>query len=98
MRQTPIGAFMCRYVYGRYVMANFESALDGAKAVVAEYRGDETTVIIAWHGGTTFNVYNVYDGDINEIDVFSLSDDKGRPVDYNTAVEHMEEYMEKHVR
>lgn len=76
-------------------MANLARALDGAKAVVADELGDETTVIIAWHGGTTFNVYTVYDGNISEIYAFNVSDDKGRPVDYDTAVEHMEEQLEE---
>lgn len=70
-------------------------ALDGAHAVVF---ADHQPVFVVWSGGTTYNVYslNVNGGTpVHETDVFSVSDEKGRPLDRDGAVEHMNDYIER---
>lgn len=69
------------------------NAIDGARLV--EFHPSHA-VFVAWHGGTTFNVYTAVNGNVREVDVFNVSDEKGRPVDYETAKEHAEEYHERH--
>lgn len=77
-------------------MTNYKQALDGAKAVtVDDSNAVHYGLIVVWHGGTTFNVYTGTGMDeLQEVDVFNVSDENGRPVDRNT-VEHMEDYLER---
>jgi len=59
---------------------------------------DDQPVFVVWSGGTTFNVYTTGPGGetpINEVDVFMVSDHKGRPVDRDTAEEHISDYLER---
>lgn len=65
------------------VETTLRDALDGAKLVKFH---DTEPLFVAWFGGVTFNVYSeAPDGQIREVDVFSLSDSKGRPVDQDRA-------------
>lgn len=70
-------------------------AFDGARAV--EFSDDGRTVV-SWRGGTTYNVYAVGSRSdaLTEVDVFSLSDEVGEPVDRETAVEHMTDWLNNH--
>lgn len=66
--------------------------LDGAKMVkFSEGRSE----MVVWHGGTGFNVYSIYDGQVRERTMFTLSDEKGRPVSREEAVEHTEEWLRR---
>lgn len=73
------------------------AALDGAELIVVEQTG-LTELLVAWFGGTTFNVY-VKTGDtdypLDERTVFSLSDENGEPVDRETAEEHAREWLQE---
>ena len=73
------------------------SVLNGAKRIVTEDIG-HTELIVAWFGGTTFNVYiTTPEGTSEPLDertVFSLSDENGEPVDSKTAENHMKEWLE----
>lgn len=71
------------------------SALDGARVVEFHPTRD---LFVAWSGGITFNVYacgafGSERGRIQETTCFSLSDDRGRPVDAETAREHAKEWL-----
>lgn len=49
-----------------------------------------------WYGGTTVRVFaveNQEDGSVEEQEPWSVSDDKGRPVDQLTIDEHMEQHF-----
>lgn len=71
------------------------SAFDGARAV--EFSDDGRTAVV-WHGGISFNVYAVgrRHSALTEFDVFSVSDEVGEPVDRETAVEHMTDWLNNH--
>jgi 6-phosphogluconolactonase (cycloisomerase 2 family) len=66
------------------------NALDGAKLVKASERASETLVQV-WYGGTQVNVYVFRDnGTVEEVTLWSLSDEKGRPEEREAYAEHME--------
>lgn len=76
-------------------MSDYKSVLDGAKAVKVDDNIPMITGVV-WYGGTTFNVFSGTGTDeLQEVDVFNVSDENGRPVDRDTAVEHMEDYLER---
>ena len=61
---------------------------------------EDRPVFVVWSGGTTFNVYGLDDrlgieSAIREVDVFNVPDAKGRPVDRDTAEEHITDYLER---
>ena len=61
---------------------------------------EDRSVFAVWSGGTTFNVYGIenrlgVESAIREVDVFNVSDEKGRPVDRDTAEEHITDYLER---
>lgn len=67
-------------------------ALDGARVVeFAEGRSE----FVAWHGGTTYNVYSAFDGEIHETTCFNVSDEKGRPLEADEARQHAREWLEQ---
>lgn len=65
-------------------------AIDGAQLI--KFHGSRA-MFVAWHGGTTFNVYTDMNGRVREIDVFSVCDDEGRPVGREAAEEHAEDWL-----
>jgi len=69
-------------------------AIDGAKYV--SYAGDGRPVFVAWHGGTTFNVYAEVDGGVQETTCFNVSDEKGRPLDQDQAETKADEWLASH--
>jgi len=73
------------------------TSLDGAELIVAEEHG-LTQYLIAWFGGTTFNVY-VQTGDsekpLDERTMFSLSDENGEPVSRERAESHAREWLKE---
>jgi hypothetical protein len=73
------------------VETTLRQALDGARAV--EF-ADGIPVFVAWHGGTTYNVYSAHGDAIREVDVFTRDDGKGRPVDPETARAAMREHLD----
>lgn len=73
------------------------ATLDGAELIIVEQTGF-SELLVAWFGGTTFNVYaKTNDGEypLDERTVFSLSDENGEPVDRETAKEHAREWLQK---
>lgn len=76
-------------------MTDYNRAMDEAEAVKVS---DDSRIIVVWHGGTTFNVFmrsHTTDIDLEEADVFNVSDEKGRPVSREKAIGHMEDYLER---
>jgi len=73
------------------------SVLDGAELIVVEEYGPNQ-LLVAWFGGTTFNVY-AQTGDaknpLDERTVFSLSDENGEPVDRDEAEAHAREWLKE---
>jgi hypothetical protein len=66
-------------------------ALDGAQAVKVDIICGVQFAQV-WHGGTTVNVYNVKnarDGFWREVTCWSMSDERGRPVERDEIVKHM---------
>jgi len=72
-------------------------ALDGARVVITENSG-MNQMLVAWFGGTTFNVYT-QTGDIehplDETAVFSISDENGEPLEPDTAEEKAREWLQE---
>lgn len=59
---------------------------------------DDGRLAVVWCGGTTFNVYRTGpngEGPVREVDVFSLSDRKGRPVGPDRAEQKMAEILDR---
>jgi len=71
------------------------SQLDGARLVRTDSLGGGDHLVCAWFGGTTINIYETYDGLLREVDVMSLSDDKGRPCNQYTVDGHIADYFER---
>ncbi len=72
-----------------------KNAIDGAHAVVFHEYGF-VPLFCVWSGGTTYNIYaQDPDGSIHEVYVFSVSDDEGRPLDREAAVDRMNEWSER---
>ena len=63
--------------------------LDEAQYITTYNSGGALTELVAWYGGVTYNVYQFDErhGELAEIDVFSASDDKGRPLSQEKAEE-----------
>jgi hypothetical protein len=66
----------------------------------AQYVGfsDSGHTCVVWSGGITFNVYSVFPRDtttVAEVDVFSLSNDEGNPVDQAQAEAAVEDYLSR---
>ena len=74
------------------VETTIRRAVDGARLVQFHEHRD---VFVAWHGGTTFNVYSLEGEEPHEIDVFNVSDDYGEPVDRETAKRHATERLNR---
>lgn len=73
---------------------SYKRALDGAHAVRV-YDHGAFDVIFTWHGGTTINVYIAEGGGtLRETTCHSVSDEKGRPVDREEMVDHMDDLNE----
>lgn len=72
------------------------AALGGAEAVVVEHDSMGREVMAVWYGGTTFRVFrNAHEYPLDERTVFSLSDEKGEPVDREEAVQHAREWLQE---
>lgn len=59
---------------------------------------DDGLVCVVWSGGTTYNVYTLaHDGGgpVHEVDVFSVSDKRGRPLERSDAINHMDDYLDR---
>lgn len=70
---------------------SIQRAFDGARLV--KFDGP---LAVVWSGGTTFNVYSVlHPDDIHEVDVFTVTDSKGRAVGREAAEKHAEEYLNR---
>lgn len=66
-------------------------AMDGAQLVKAE-RISTMTYFQVWHGGTTVNVYCTktgYEDTWEEVDCWTLMDEKGRPCERSEISAHM---------
>lgn len=76
------------------VETSLRDAVDGAEYVKFHESG---LVFVAWHGGTTYNVYTIPPGEqdspVHEVDVFSVSDEKGRPLDREAAKDRVHEHL-----
>lgn len=73
------------------------TALDGAELIVVEDTGFNQ-LLVAWFGGTTFNVYTQTGDPENPLDertMFSLSDENGEPVDREEAEQHAREWLQE---
>ena len=56
--------------------------LDEAELVKSTRIGGESWIVQIWYGGTQVRVFAVkWDGTWEEVEVWSISDDRGRPVD-----------------
>ncbi len=65
-------------------------ATDGARYVKW---ADHSPYFVVWSGGTTFNVYHSHIEGVEEVDVFTVSDAKGRPLDAEEARERVQEHL-----
>jgi len=64
-------------------------SLDGARLIRAEKVGPETFVL-AWFGGVQINVYAGSDDyPLQEVDVWSISDEIGEPCELDEIDDHM---------
>lgn len=54
--------------------------LDGAQLVKVFEGPGAYSVVMAWFGGTTVNVFESWEGELSEVDVFNASDHEGKPV------------------
>jgi hypothetical protein len=72
-------------------------AIDGAQLVKAEVITG-IQYIQVWHGGTQVSVFcpeTQYHDTWSEVTVWSISDDKGRPVEEEKIVKHMKMHFER---
>lgn len=71
-------------------MTDAKRALNDAE-LVQIYEEGRRDIMAVWKGGTQYHTYAVYDGNFEELNVHSISDEKGQPVSREEISESMDE-------